>query len=185
MKSDSESTSYEEHNLWILDEKLNFTEYVNSDTATDKEGKNRPDLLIFNKRIAYRSENEKSNPIIIFEFKQPQRDDFVNPSTGEDPIQQIIRYIRHIREGKYKTPEGRDIYIDENTPFYGYLICDFTNKVKDWLRYSKEFTPMPDDQGYFNWFSNNRLYMEVLSWDKILKDSEQRNRIFFNKLGIT
>ena len=183
-KSDSESTDYIGHNLWILDEKLNFTEYISSDKKMDKEKQDRPDLLIFNKRIAYRSGNEASNPITIFEFKQPQRDDFVNPSTEEDPIEQVIRYVEAIRDGDYKTPEGRDIYVNENTPFYGYLICDLTAKVEEWLYKQKDFTPMPDDLGYFKWFANNRLYMEVLAWDKILKDSEQRNKIFFKKLGL-
>lgn len=184
-KSDSESTDYIGHNLWILDEKLNFTEYISSDKKMDKERGDRPDLLIFNKRIAYRSGNEASNPITIFEFKQPQRDDFIGQYSEEDPIEQVIRYVRAIKEGKYKTPEGRDIYVDENTPFYGYLICDLTAKVKDWLFGIKNFTLMPDGLGYFNWFSNIRLYMEVLAWDKILKDSEQRNKIFFKKLGLT
>jgi hypothetical protein len=183
-KTDSESIDYVDHNLWILDEKLNFTEYISSDKTIDKKRKDRPDLLIFNKRIAYRSGDEASNPITIFEFKQPQRDDFVNPSSEEDPIEQIIRYVEAIREGHYKTQEGRDIYVNVNTTFYGYLICDLTAKVKDWLFKQKDFTPMPDDLGYFKWFVNNRLYMEVLAWDKILKDSEQRNRIFFKKLGL-
>ncbi len=184
MKSNSEITDYADHNLWILDEKLNFTELVTSDKATDKEGKNRPDLLIFNKKMAYRSGNERSNPVTIFEFKQPQRGDFVNQSTKEDPIEQIIRYTIDLKEGKYTTPEGRDMYVDENTPFYGYLICDFTSKIKDWLYKIKDFTPMPDGQGYYQWVDSNRLYIEVLSWDKILKDAEQRNKIFFKKLGI-
>jgi len=184
-RTDSESTDYIGHNLWILDEKLNFTEYISSDKPMDKEEKDRPDLLIFNKRKAYRGGNEANNPITIFEFKQPQREDFTNPSSEEDPVEQIIRYVNGIREGKYKTPEGRDIYVDDNTPFYGYLICDLTTKVKDWLYKDKDFIRMPDDLGYFKWFSNNRLYMEVLAWDKIVKDSEQRNKIFFSKLGLT
>lgn len=183
--TDSESTDYIGHNLWILDEKLNFTEYISSDKKMDKEKKDRPDLLIFNKRIAYRSGNETSNPITIFEFKQPQRDDFINQSSEEDPVEQIIRYVRGIKEGKYKTREGRDIHVGDNTSFYGYLICDLTAKVTDWLYTIKNFTPMPDGLGYFYWFSNIRLYMEVLAWDKILKDSEQRNKIFFKKLGLT
>ncbi|MDO8687268.1 MAG: hypothetical protein Q7K41_01630, partial [Dehalococcoidales bacterium] len=184
MKNDSETIRYEEHNLWILDEKLNFTELISSDKATDNKGGNRPDLLIFNNRMVYRNGNEKSNPVTIFEFKQPQRDDFAVQSNKEDPVDQILRYAREIKDGKYKNPEGRDIYIDENTPFYGYIVCDFTKKVKDWLWVNKEFTPMPDGQGYFKWFANNKLYMEVLAWDKILKDAEQRNGIFFKKLGL-
>ena len=184
MKTDSETTNYADHNLWILDEKLNFTELITSDRGTNKDGKNRPDILIFDKKIAYRSGNEKSNPITIFEFKQPQRDDFVNQSAKEDPIEQIIRYTIDIKEGKYTTPEGRDIYVDENTPFYGYVVCDFTNKVKDWLYKIKNFTPMSDGLGYYQWNSNNRLYIQVLAWDKILGDAEQRNKIFFSKLGL-
>ena len=31
---------------------------------------------------------------------------------------------------------------------------------------------------------HNSLYMEVLSWTKLLRDAEMRNKIFFNKLGI-
>ena len=48
----------------------------------------------------------------------------------------------------------------------------------------KDFTPMPDGGGWFNWFGNNNLYMEVLSWDKVLRDAEMRNSVFFHKLGI-
>ena len=43
---------------------------------------------------------------------------------------------------------------------------------------------MPDGQGYFKWISNINLYVEVISWQKLLKDAEMRNKIFFRKLGI-
>jgi hypothetical protein len=43
---------------------------------------------------------------------------------------------------------------------------------------------MPDNQGWFKWYKNNNLYIEVLSWDKLLNDAELRNKVFFNKLGI-
>lgn len=144
----------------------------------------RTDITVFDKRVAFRGENEASNPITIFEFKKPERDDFVNPSSKEDPVQQIIRYANQIRDGKFKTPKGREILVNENTPFYGYVVCDLTQKVKTWLEREKNFTPMPDGLGWFTWFPNNRLYMEVLSWDKVLKDAEMRNKIFFNKLGL-
>jgi hypothetical protein len=28
------------------------------------------------------------------------------------------------------------------------------------------------------------MYIEVISWDKLLKDAKQRNDIFFKKLGL-
>lgn len=183
-RSDNDSTPFKDHNLWIIDERLNFTEYLSSDLPLNGSNGDRPDILAFDKRIGFRGENNPSNPVTIFEFKRPQRDDFVNPSSKEDPVQQIIRYVMQLREGKYYTPEGRNIQITENTPFYGYIICDLTPKVQKWLEIEKDFKVMPDNLGYFDWHDKLNLYFEVLSWDKVLKDAEMRNKVFFHKLGI-
>ncbi|TNE61355.1 MAG: ATP-binding protein, partial [Sphingomonadales bacterium] len=183
-RKDSEGLDYEAHNLWILDERLNFSSYVSSDKSLNKANGDRTDITVYNRRIAFRGENEASNPVTIFEFKKPQRDNFADPSSKEDPVQQIVRYVNQIREGKFKTPTGRDIIVSSTTPFYGYVVCDLTVKVRKWLEFEKDFTPMPDGLGWFRWFGNNNLYMEVLSWTKILRDAEMRNKIFFSKLGI-
>ena len=183
-KGDTEITSFHDHNLWIVDERLNFTNYVSSDVSLDGKNTKRPDLLVYNKRVLFRGDNEPSNPITIFEFKKPQRDDFVNLSSREDPVQQIVRYVNDIRDGIYKTPQGRKILVAENTPFYGFVICDLTPKVEVWLRREKDFRCMPDKLGWFQWMGNINLYIEVNSWDKVLKDAKMRNQIFFQKLGI-
>jgi hypothetical protein len=184
-KGDSDKTSFEDHNLWIVDERLNFTDYVASDLTLNGAKTERPDLLVYDKRVAFRGDNEQSNPVIIFEFKKPQRDDFVNHSSNEDPVQQIIRYVNSIRNGDFKTPKGRDMLIANNTPFYGYVVCDLTKKVKKWLEEEKDFKPMPDGLGWYQWREKINLYIEVLSWDKVLKDASMRNKIFFHKLGIS
>lgn len=183
-KGDSAATAYEEHNLWIIDERLNFTNFVSSDKPVDGGATERPDLLVFDKPVLFRGDNEASNPITVFEFKKPGRDDFVNLSSKEDPVHQIIRYVNNVKKGKFKTPKGRPIQVADNTPFYGYVMCEITEKVKEWLKMEKDFTPMPDGGGWFKWFGNNNLYMEVLSWDKVLRDAEMRNSVFFHKLGI-
>ena len=183
-RKDSETLGYEDHNLWILDERLNFAHYVSSDMPISGGRSDRSDVTIFNRRVAFRGDNQPSNPITIFEFKKPQRHNFVDPSSDEDPVQQIIRYVNQIRAGKFKTPEGRDIRVTDDTPFYGYVVCDLPRKVADWLHNEKMFTPMPDGLGYFQWFGNIRLYMEVHSWTKIHADAEMRNKVFFHKLGI-
>jgi len=152
--------------------------------CTDGGFSERPDLLAYDRRIVFRGDNEASNPVTIFEFKKPQRDDFVNKSSDEDPVQQIVRYVNSIRDGKFKTPEGKRILVTDNTPFYGFVVCDLTSKVETWLRREKNFKPMPDGLGWFLWLDNNHLYIEVLSWDKVLKDAKMRNQIFFHKLGI-
>jgi len=183
-KTDSQSIAYEDHNLWILDERLTFTNYLASDLPLDGGTSQRPDIIAFDRRIAFRSENETSNPVTIFEFKRPRRDDFVNQSSKEDPVRQIIRYVNAIRAGKFLTPKGRDVLVSQTTPFYGYVVCDLTPKVKQWLHEEVNFTPMPDNLGWFHWYANINLYVEVLSWDKMLRDADMRNRVFFHKLGI-
>lgn len=183
-KGDTEITAFDDHNLWIIDERLNFTGYVSSDIPLNGGTSERVDLAVYDKRILFRGDNEPSNPITIFEFKKPQRDDFVNPSSKEDPIQQIIRYVNNIRDGKFKTPPGRKMLVEQNTPFYGYVVCDLTSKVEDWLQREKNFKVMPDRLGWFQWNENINLYVEVLSWDKVLKDARIRNSVFFHKLGI-
>jgi hypothetical protein len=184
-KKDSEELNYDAHHLWILDERLNFTSYVSSDKSLNKLNGDRTDVTVYGRRVAFRGENEASNPITIFEFKKPQTDSFADRSSKEDPVKQVVRYINQIKEGKFKTPTGRDILVNNTTPFYGYVVCDLTAKVKKWLQFEQEFTSMPDGLGWFRWFSNNNLYMEVISWTKLLRDAEMRNKIFFEQLGIS
>ncbi len=184
VKTDSDTVDFEDHNLWIIDERLNFTNYLSSDKPLNGPHTERPDILAFGSRVAFRGDNEASNPVTIFEFKRPGRDDFINPSSTEDPIKQIIRYVNSIRAGKFKTPEGREMQIGETTPFYGYVVCEMNAKIRKWLEEEKDFKPMPDGMGWFDWRENINLYIEVISWDKLLKDATLRNKVFFHKLGI-
>lgn len=183
VKKDSDELYYNEHNLWLLDERLSFTEYLSSDKPVFDENADRPDIFCFDKKITFRGDNEPSNPITIFEFKRPGRDDFVNPSSKEDPYEQIKRYIKEIKDGQLKTINGRPILIGKNTPFYGYIIADLTGKIIEWLEL-KDFDPTPDNLGYFKYHKKYNLYTEFISWDKLLKDAKMRNKIFFHKLGI-
>jgi hypothetical protein len=54
----------------------------------------------------------------------------------------------------------------------------------NWLEREQDFTVMPDGLGYFRWHANIKLYIEVLSWTKVLRDAEMRNKVFFHKLSI-
>jgi hypothetical protein len=183
-KEGTDTIPFEKHNLWLVDERLNFTKFISSDIPLTQGKDDRPDLLVYNNRIGFRGDNETSNPITIFELKKPHRDDFANPKSKDDPVEQIVRYVNKIRAGKFKAPKGRVIDVAANTPFYGFVVCTLTPKVKKWLDEEKDFTPMPDGLGWFHWRGNIRLYIEVLSWDKVLKDARMRNAIFFHKLGI-
>lgn len=179
LKATSDDTAYEDHNLWLLDERLSYSLYVASDKPLNTNDE-RPDLLVFDNRIVMREGDEASNPIVIFELKRPQRNDY----DGDDnPLQQIADYVEKIRKGDYINPKGRPIVANANTPAYGYLACDITPKIDAFCK-AFSLTKSPDGQGYFGFHTGYRIYFEVVSFDKIVKDSKQRNKIFFKKLGI-
>lgn len=185
-KKDSKEVKYEDHNMWILDEKLAFTNYISSDKPLNWWTSERPDILVYDNPIALRGDNNISNPVTIFEFKKPWRDDFTLQSTSkeDDPIEQIIRYRNNIVDWKKKTPKWIEIEISDNTPFYWFVICTITQKVKDWLHREKDFQMMPDWKWFFKWHSWTKMYIEVLDWSKVVNDSKTRNRVFFEKLKI-
>ncbi len=177
--SDSDTTPYEKHNLWIIDERLSFHEYLASDRPLNGNDK-RPDIVIFDRKISVRGGNDLSNPIVVFEFKRPERENY---DENDDPIKQIGNYVEQIRQKKFKNPDGRTIVANDNTPAYGFLICDLSPKIKEFCR-DHSLTESPDQKGYFGFHSGYKLYIEVMSFDKLVDDAELRNKIFFKKLGI-
>ena len=182
-KTTSEDTSYDGHNLWILDERLTFTQYISSDKELYKgRNKDRPDIAAFYYEVAYRETNESYSPISIFEFKKPGRHDFVNPSSDENPFDQIKRYVQAIKNGEVKTIEGLEISIGDNTPFYGYIVADGNKQIRDWLK-MQDFSPLPDGQGWFYRHKEMNLYIEYITWQKLIRDAEIRHRKFFELLG--
>lgn len=177
--SDSDSIPYEKHNLWLIDEKLSFTEYVASDKPLNSKDE-RPDILVFDKKIVVRDGETPSNPIIIFELKKPQRNEYAD---NENPLKQMAEYVKKIRTGEFKNPVGRNINATADTPAFAFLVCDLTKKIRDFCdEYS--LVESPDKHGYFGFHPKFKIYFEVVAFDKLVNDSEMRNRIFFKKLGI-
>lgn len=184
VKKDSDTVDFKDNNLWLLDERLNFVEYINSDQPFVVWSKNRIDLVCYDQKITTWEAWNTSNPITIFEFKKPGRDDFVNPSNKEDPYEQIIRYITQLKNGEIKTPLWRTIVVDaQRTPFYAYIVADFSPKIKERL-IDKDFKQLPNGWKRRRWHDWHKLYIEYITRDQLLKDAEERNSIFFHKLWI-
>lgn len=184
MGGDSQKTSYEEHNLWLLDERLVFSEYIASDKKISaKNAPKEPDLVIFDKKRSYRNgDNEFSNPLTVFEFKRPKRTTY---SADEDPIEQIGNYVNEIRSGKYETPEGVEaVKVNECTPVYGYIICDPCDRINYFAHQRHQLTQSPDKEGFFGYHSGYKIYFEIISYKRLANNAELRNKIFFNKLNI-
>lgn len=183
MGKDSTEINYEDHNLWLLDERLVFSDYIASDKKISKtKAQSEPDLIIFDQKKCFRNgDNEFSNPLTIFEFKRPKR---TNYKQEEDPILQISNYLKEIKAGKYETPGGIEtIKVNDNTPVYGFVICDLTDRIQEFA-IQNQLTISPDSEGYFGYHRGYGMYIEIISYKKLLKDASLRNKIFFKKLQL-
>ncbi|HEX8327273.1 MAG TPA: hypothetical protein VF629_07015 [Hymenobacter sp.] len=185
-------------NLWLIDERLSYHRFVASDQSLDKKKRSstKPDLLVgkqitsepaqvdgFDVPFAYSEESRFAayDSMVILEFKRAMRTDY---SGDKDPINQLIGYIREIRNGKAKHPNGRPIIVSNSCRFYAYLICDLTPELRVDIEEMHEFTPMVEGNGLFALKDKINSYIEVVSYDKILSDSAQRNQVLFEKLQI-
>ncbi|OQX98218.1 MAG: hypothetical protein B6I24_05970 [Bacteroidetes bacterium 4572_128] len=186
----SDEINYEKQNLWLIDERLSYHRYLASDKTfksiplTSSKSLDKPDLLIFSDSFVFVNEDAPYNSFIIVEFKRPGRDDYSTKTDKKNPIDQVISYIRTIRENKIKDRRGIFIQItNKNTPFYAYIICDYNKKLGEILS-DKDFKKTPDGIGYFKYHESYNAYIEVITYDKLLKDAKNRNRILFEKLGL-
>lgn len=184
MIKDDREIEYEDHNLWLLDERFNFTQYIASDKVISSSDHKEPDLAIFYESgLFYRNgENAITSPIAIVEFKRPKR---TNYSDEENPINQALRYAGKILAGKYEMPEGlEEVLVDKSvTPVYIYIVCDIVPKIKEFADLIG-LTISPDKQGYFGYNPTYNAYIEIKSFKKVIDDAKMRNQIFFRKLGL-
>ncbi|MCX7021990.1 MAG: hypothetical protein NTW26_06930 [bacterium] len=186
MGKTSDDIPFDKHNLWIIDERLAFHTYLASDkplsnTVGGSTSKKRPDIIIFDKAHAFtEGNNAPYSSITIIEFKRPQRKDY---SEKENPITQVYDYIDDIKNRRKQTIDGRPISIGENIPFYCYIICDITSNLVRWAE-AAAFYKTPDQIGYFGYNPNKHAYVEVISYNKLVNDSEKRNKAFFDKLNL-
>jgi hypothetical protein len=192
MRVDSTEVLSEENNLWLIDERLAFHHYLASDKTlksmpiTDSESTKEPDLLALNiydnPLLVNEGESLPLASLTVIEIKRPMRND-IKAGEDKDPIEQALDYIEKIREGSVKTASGRIIPNASNIPGFCYILCDLTpSLVKRVGKYDLKLTA--DKMGYFGYNSNYHTYIEVISFDRLLNNAKQRNRAFFDKLGI-
>jgi hypothetical protein len=142
------------------------------------ESDDRPDIIIFNSAFAFVDDSMPFSSVVIIEFKRPMRQNY---SSDSNPFEQVYGYIRQIQEGNVTDKRGRLIAVSPNTPFYTYIICDLTHKMKRFAE-NQDFTEAPDKMGYFKYHSQLKSYIEILSYNKLLEDA--KNQILFDKLNL-
>ena len=169
-------------NLWLIDDRLAYHHYLASDkkinTLPDLENDvdKRMDITVFDAALSYTADPDNINSITIVELKRPMRND-----TDNDPVSQVLRYVRDIKDGKIKKSNGRGFGDVSRVSFYCYVIGDLTPTLCESAE-NAGLTKTQDSEGYFGFNPARGAYVEVISYDKLLKDAKQRNQVLFDKL---
>lgn len=186
VRTTSNDVEYGDHNLWLIDDRLAYYDFWASDTAIKKfakssESAERPDIILFQGcNLLQRSRTNQ--PVVIVEFKRPARTEYAD---DEDPIKQVYGYIKELRERKVDDKDGKLITeVSESTPFFCYIVCDVTAKMKGFLETSMINNPLPGGRGYYGYNPAFKAYVEVIEYSKMVEDARLRQEAFFEKLDI-
>ncbi len=192
MRKDSTEVKFEDLNLWLLDERLAFHDYLASDKTiasmpiTGSEAGKEPDIcslyVIDNPILVSEEEQPPFSSLTIVEIKRPMRND---ASEGEEknPIEQCLGYLQRIRDGKVTTKDGRPLGNPQDIPGYCYVICDPTPTMINRFKLA-DLTITSDGLGYFGYNKSYKAYIEVISFARLVNLAKQRNRAFFDRLGL-
>ncbi len=192
MRKESAEVGADASNLWILDERLVFHDFLASDkpfktiSITDDDSMKRPDVLttrVIEPDSPVLTAEGKKLPlqsIVVVELKRPMRDD---AAEGKNPIEQCLDYVARVRAGVAKTATGRPIPSADDPPAFCYIIADLTPTMVSRCKLSG-LTMTHDGMGYFGFIEPYKAYIEVMSFDRLVNAATERNRAFFDKLGL-
>ena len=187
MGAETNDMPSEYHNLWLLDERLTFHSYTTSDRQirTSKHVKSdsqlETDLLIYDFPWAYSDNPEHVNSLVLFEFKRPGRD--MNTRNDKKLESQLEEYFEKLLESKAKSDKGRFLNIQENTPKFGYIICDLHKDLIEYNLKHNYFKKTP----YNTLYKTNpdlNMHFEVMDYQTLIDFAEKRHHAFFRALGI-
>jgi hypothetical protein len=183
MRKTSDDIDWDRQNLWIIDERLAYHRFLSSDKPIKSFSSNatagdEPDLFILNTPGVFAAGEAPLTAAVIIEFKKAERGHF-----DENPNQQIYRYLKKLRGQEIKDSRGRAILMHTGAAFYCYIIADLTEELRTYAE-DGGLDPCADGLGYYGFNRNYGAYLEIVSYDKLLKASRDRNRELFKALGV-
>lgn len=189
-RTDTQTNPGIDHQLWILDERLESHRYLASDKPMDGKVGDRPDLLIaLDHPGAFASDPSSISVgydrVVLVEFKRGM-ENLQNVPTDELPHRQMMRYALQITQEKALHLGGnkRPIRMAPHGRFYLYAVCDLPKLMLERLQRDEGFTPSPTGDGAFAVKNDGRYYLEYISLEKLLDDAKARNSAFFRRLGL-
>lgn len=184
MRQTSKDVFLEQQNLWVIDERLCYHTVLTSDKPLKSikglEGTSakEPDVFAFfyDCPVGVQETEDASGAVVIIEFKRPMRDNYTT-----DPAQQVIKRFVEIKKGNVTNIDGRSIN-PTGLRYFGYLIADLTPSLRQQMEMN--YQASVDGEGYFRTLTGGEGYVEIISYDKLMRDAKRRNRVLFDKLGL-
>lgn len=192
----NKEVSYQYHNLWLLDERFATYQFIASDKSITSISRVKsslePDLIMFNKESDFVDNRMTFGPddageidsMVVFEFKRPGDTAHQKKKTDKawDFSELIIKYFDDfLYRGKNKNYRKNPVYVDSNTPKYGYVIMDIipAELEKYNLDHGWKKTPFGS---YFRILPEINLHLETITYQNLLKNVEKRMNPFFDHL---
>ena len=194
MRATSTDAEYQRQNLWLVDERLAFHHFLASDvplrsnpTTSSTSGK-EPDIAairVFENPMLVGEGEPQLASITVIEIKRPMREGFqAGEDESKDPILQSLAYLRRLREGA-RTVNGRTIPNAAKIPGFVYVVADLTDSLIDCCKLH-QLQATADGMGFFGHQRDEsyNAYIQVISFDGLVASAKERNRAFFDTLGL-
>lgn len=195
----NKGTSYESHNLWLLDERFAIYDFIGSDTPittiSQKKSKLEVDILMvdkplmFNNPISFGAESSgEISSMVIFEFKRPGETAYQKRKNDYrwEFTELIDKYFEAFIYGddkKGKNYRGNTIVLRKDTPKFGYIIVDVIPPLLEEYNKTKGFRSTPFGTLY-KIIPELNQHIEVITFNQLIRAVETRHAPFFDKLFI-
>jgi hypothetical protein len=192
----NDEVNYENHNLWLLDERFLTYKFVASDKSitsiSQKKSSKEPDLIMlmdnppmFDNPIGFADKSSgELNSMVIFEFKRPgetahqkHKGDFRwEFSELIEPYFDDFLYSSDKRNYK-----GKQVIIRKETPKFGFIIVDVLPPPLETYNLDCGWQKTPFGT-YYKMISGKNMHIEVMTFSKLIDYAKGRHMPFFDKL---
>lgn len=192
----STEVAYQYHNLWLLDERFATYQFIASDKTITSVSKVKsslePDLIMFKNEADY-LDNRMSfgsgdsgdiDSMVVFEFKRPGDTAHQKKKTDKtwDFSDLILKYFDDfLYRGMNKNYRKNPVYVDGNTPKYGYVIMDVIPPELEKYNLDHGWKKTPFGS-YYRIFPEINLHLETITYQRLLSNVEKRMNPFFDHL---
>lgn len=192
MRIMSDDYSFRRENLWLIDERLAFHDFLASDLPLSKylesASRKEPDiasLRLFDNPFLISEKGTVPGSLTVVEIKRPMRKGYqAGADEKTDPILQALRYLTRLRRGA-AAKGGRPVPNADRMPGFLYVLGDLTESLVECCQLH-QLSRTPDGMGYFGYHRDPvyNAYIQVMSFDGLVLGAKERNRAFFDKLGL-